>query len=50
MPETPATRRSFLRHTSIAGASLLLPALATSQEKAAPDKDKPKGKGKKKHK
>jgi hemerythrin-like domain-containing protein len=43
MPETPATRRSFLRHTSIAGASLLLPALATSQEKAAPDKDKPKG-------
>jgi len=45
MHETSSTRRSFLRHTSIAGAGVLVPALALSQEKAVPDKDKGKEKG-----
>ena len=43
MAESPATRRDFLRRTSIAGRGLLAPVLAVAQEKAAPDKDKPKG-------
>jgi hemerythrin-like domain-containing protein len=42
MPEAP-TRRDFLRHTSIAGASVLIPALAVAQQKPVPEKDKPKG-------
>jgi hemerythrin-like domain-containing protein len=44
MHESPSTRRNFLRHTSIAGAGLLVPVLA-AQDKAAPDKDKDKAKG-----
>jgi hemerythrin-like domain-containing protein len=45
MAESPATRRDFLRRTSIGGAALLMPVLAVAQEKAAPDKDKAKVKG-----
>jgi hemerythrin-like domain-containing protein len=47
MLEAPAslweTRRDFLRHTSIASAGLLIPALAAAQEKTAPKNDKPEG-------
>ena len=43
MAESPATRRDFLRRTSIGGAALLMPVLAVGQEKAAPDKGKAKG-------
>lgn len=46
MTEVPSTRRNFLQQTSIAGAGLLLPALAAAQEKSAPDKDKEKEKAK----
>jgi hemerythrin-like domain-containing protein len=46
MPEAPIpsikTRRNFLRDTTIAGAGLLVPALAAAQ-KPAPKSDKPKG-------
>ena len=45
MPEPASTRRNFLQQTSIAGAGLLVPALAAAQEKSAPDKDKQKAKG-----
>ena len=40
MPD--ATRRNFLRQTSIAGAALLAPVLAAAQDKPAPDHGKPK--------
>jgi len=40
MPDSPSTRRNFLRNSSIAGAGLLLPALSVAQ--AAPEKDKEK--------
>jgi len=43
MAESAATRRDFLRRTSIGSAALVMPVLAVAQEKAAPDKDKPKG-------
>jgi hemerythrin-like domain-containing protein len=51
MSDSPFTRRNFLRNSSIAGASLLVPALVIAQEKAAPghdqeekeEKDKKKG-------
>jgi len=43
MPEAPSTRREFLRHTSVASASLLVPVLAAGPEKTAPDSDEPKG-------
>lgn len=42
MPESLSTRRNFLRSTSVAGASLLLPVLAVAQHKAAPEKQKDK--------
>lgn len=41
MSETPATRRDFLRNTTITGATLLIPAAA--QQKPAQEADKPKG-------
>jgi hemerythrin-like domain-containing protein len=44
VPEPASTRRKFLRHTTIAGAGLLVPVLA-AQEKASPDKGKDKAKG-----
>jgi hemerythrin-like domain-containing protein len=44
MPESLSTRRNFLRSTSVAGASLLLPVLAVAQQKAAPEKPKDKDK------
>ncbi len=47
MPEAPATRRNFLRHSSIAGAGLLLPVLAGAQQKAGPEKEPEKEKDKK---
>jgi hemerythrin-like domain-containing protein len=37
------TRRSFLRHTSIAGAGLLLPAISLAQQKTEKEDNKPKG-------
>jgi hemerythrin-like domain-containing protein len=40
MPDSPSTRRNFLRNNSIAGAGLLLPTLAVTQ--AAPEKEKEK--------
>jgi hemerythrin-like domain-containing protein len=42
MEDKPASRRSFLQHTSVAGAGLLLPALAFAipQKPQAPEKDK----------
>jgi hypothetical protein len=40
MPESLSTRRDFLRSTSVAGASLLLPVMAVAQQKAAPEKQK----------
>ena len=40
MPDSPSTRRNFLRNSSIAGAGLFLPALAVTQ--AAPKKEKEK--------
>ena len=43
MPDTPSTRRNFLLNSSVAGAGLLVPALAAAQDKPAPDKDKAKG-------
>jgi len=51
MPEPPSTRRHFLRQTSIASVSALIPIMAAAQQKAAPDaapdrdqaKDKAKG-------
>jgi hemerythrin-like domain-containing protein len=42
MPESLSTRRNFLRSTSVAGASLLVPVLAVAQQKAAPEKQKDK--------
>jgi len=42
MPDSPSTRRYFLRNGSIAGAGLLLPALSVAQ--AASEKDKEKDK------
>ena len=42
MSDSPFTRRNFLRNSSIAGASLLVPALVIAQEKAAPEHDKDK--------
>jgi hypothetical protein len=47
MLESLSTRRNFLRSTSVAGASLLLPVLAVAQQKAAPEKQKDKGGDKK---
>jgi hemerythrin-like domain-containing protein len=47
MPESPSTRRNFLRQASIAGSSLLLPGLVVAQEKAAPEEEKDKDKDKK---
>jgi hemerythrin-like domain-containing protein len=41
MLEASQTRRSFLRHGSIAGVGVLVPALAAAQQK--PESDKPKG-------
>lgn len=41
MSDMPATRRDFLRNTTITGAALLVPAVA--QQKAPPESDKPKG-------
>src|SRR5260370_37842880 len=46
MTDLPSTRRDFLQQTSIAGAGLLVPALAAAQEKSAPDKDNDKEKAK----
>jgi hemerythrin-like domain-containing protein len=46
MSESSSTRRNFLRHTSIAGAGLLLPVMTPAQEKAVPDNDKSKDKAK----
>jgi len=43
MPKWLATRRSFVRQTSIAGAGLLVPSLAAAQQKVAPEKEKAKG-------
>jgi hemerythrin-like domain-containing protein len=44
VPSSPGnTRRNFLRHSSIAGAGLLVPVLAGAQQKPAPENDKPKG-------
>ena len=47
MPKVPSspgnTRRSFLRHASIAGAGLLVPVLAGAQQEPAPENDKPRG-------
>ncbi|HWO32861.1 MAG TPA: hemerythrin domain-containing protein [Candidatus Acidoferrum sp.] len=45
MSESSSTRRGFLRNSSIAGAGLLVPVLASALQKAAPDKDKEKEKG-----
>jgi hemerythrin-like domain-containing protein len=39
MPDAPATRRNFLRQTSVAGAGLLIPVLAAAQETPAPKGD-----------
>lgn len=45
MPESPSTRRNFLRHASIAASGLLLPGLVVAQEQAAEEeKDKDKDK------
>lgn len=43
MPKQPSTRRSFLHHTSIAGAAILAPSIALAQQKTDSDKDKGKG-------
>jgi hemerythrin-like domain-containing protein len=43
MLEANKTRRNFLRHSSIASASLLAPAFAAVQQKSIPDTDKPNG-------
>ena len=44
MQDASATRRNFLRRSSIAGAVLLVPALSAAQEKPAPKKkDEVKG-------
>jgi len=44
MPDTSATRREFLRNTSIAGVALLAPAMsAASPQIPAPKDEKPKG-------
>ena len=40
MPDSPSTRRNFLRNSSIAGAGVLVPALSVAQ--AASEKDKEK--------
>lgn len=40
MPESPSTRRYFLRNSSIAGAGLLLPALSVAQAASERDKEK----------
>ena len=45
MPDSPSTRRNFLQHTSIAGAGLLVPAIALAkpqQASADPKTDKKK--------
>ena len=42
MPDLPSTRRHFLRHSPVAGASLLIPAIAFAQQKADSDKGKDK--------
>jgi hemerythrin-like domain-containing protein len=42
MSESSSTRRNFLRHTSLAGAGLLLPGLVAAQQKATAKKDKEK--------
>jgi hemerythrin-like domain-containing protein len=40
MPEAPSTRRSFLQHSSVASAGLLIPASAfVSPQKKSPEKD-----------
>lgn len=44
MPDTSASRRDFLRNTSIAGVALLAPAISTaSPQMPAPKDEKPKG-------
>jgi len=43
MPEPPATRRDFLRHSSVASASLLISGLAAPQAKPALENNQPKG-------
>lgn len=40
MPDSPSTRRYFLRNGSIAGAGILLPALSVAQAASEKDKDK----------
>jgi hemerythrin-like domain-containing protein len=37
------TRRTFLRHSGVAAASMLTPVLAIAQEKTTPETEKPKG-------
>ena len=44
MPDAPSSRRRFLRHSSLAGAGLLIPASAfAAQQKKSPDPDKDQG-------
>src|SRR5258708_5346703 len=45
MPDLPTSRRHFLRHTSVAGAGLLVPITVVAQQKTAQEKDKAKGDG-----
>lgn len=40
MPDSPSSRRHFLRHTSIASAGLLLPSLAFANQQKQPSPDK----------
>jgi hemerythrin-like domain-containing protein len=44
MPDVPSTRRRFLRHTSVAGAGLLVPAIAFSHRQETPSAEKEKKK------
>jgi len=43
MPEQASTRRDFLRHSSVASASVLLPAFAAAQVKPAQENNQSKG-------